>query len=214
MQHWADVSDGEMGITLTPIDSHLVEFGGIHPFHVSPAHRNVEPKDFKQGYVAEDAVTNSHLYSFVLASNFCTNFQPTQQGDLLFRYSLTTHDGDWTTGQPRDFGWARANPLMASVLNSHNEGARPPSDSFCQVDQSNVVLTSLKHADNEDGLIVRLVETEGKACDVTVSLPFIEIAEAVATDLVERDQQPLAHQANSVTAPIKAFGIATVRVRA
>jgi alpha-mannosidase len=213
VQHWADVSDGEMGITLTPIDSHLVEFGGIHPFHVSPAHRNIEPKDFKQGYVDQEAVTASHIYSFVLASNFCTNFQPSQQGDLLFRYSLTTHDGDWQTGQPRDFGWGRANPLLASVLNDHSEGTRGPSDSFCQVDQTNIVLTSLKRADNEDGLIVRLMETEGRETEATVSLPFANIASANLTDLVERDGESVAVNGSNVTVTVPAFGITTFRVK-
>ncbi|MHC4563345.1 MAG: glycoside hydrolase family 38 N-terminal domain-containing protein [Planctomycetota bacterium] len=213
VQHWANVSDGQMSVTLTPVDSHLVEFGGMHPFHVSPAHRNVEPKDFKQGFVAEADVTKGHMYSLVLASNFCTNFQPAQQGDLLFRYSLTTHDGDWTTGEPRDFGWARANPLMASVLNRHSEGQRPVTDSFCQIDASNAVLTSLKHAEDGDGLVLRLVETEGKATDATVQLPFVTISEALATDLVERNGQALTCDAHSVTVPVKAFGIATVRLR-
>ena len=213
VQHWADVSDGQVGITLTPIDSHLVEFGGIHPFHVSPAHRNVEPKDFKQGYVDKSAVTTGHMYSFVLASNFCTNFQPSQQGDLLFRYSLTTHEGDWQTGQPRDFGWARANPLMASVLNHHSQGHRSVTDSFCQVDQSNVVLTTLKRADDDNGLIVRLMETQGEATETTVSLPFVNIAGANRTDVVERNGKPIACEGNRVTVTVPAFGITTFRVR-
>ena len=214
VQHWAEVFDGEVGITLTPIDSHLVEFGGIHPFHVSPAHRNVEPKDFKQGFVDEADVTTGYMYSFALASNFCTNFQPTQQGDLLFRYSLTTHEGNWQTGQPRDFGWARANPLMPVVINQHTEGHRPTSDSFCRIDKTNVVLTTLKRAEDGDGFIVRLVETEGRQSDVSVQLPFIEIAEAARTDLVERDLGPLTCQRHSVAVSVKPFGITTIRLRA
>jgi len=213
VQHWAEVHDGKASITLTPIDSHLVEFGGIHPFHVSPAHRNVEPRDFKQGFVPADEVRDGHMFSFALASNFCTNFRPAQRGDLLLRYSVTAHEGDWTTGAPRDFGWARANELMPVVLNEHAPGERPTTDSFCQIDQANVALTSLKLADDADGLIVRLVETEGAAGDVTVHLPFLDIAEAVATDLVERNGTALAHDAHSVTVPVGAFGIATFRVR-
>ena len=35
VQHWADVSDGKTGITLSPVDAHLVMFGGLNPvrFH-------------------------------------------------------------------------------------------------------------------------------------------------------------------------------------
>jgi len=213
VQHWADVSDGRIGITLTPIDSHLLEFGGMHPFHVSPAHRNVEPRDFRKGYAAEADFALAHVYSFALASNFCTNFQPAQQGDLLFRYSLMTHKGDWTTGQPRDFGWARANPLMPVILNKHTQGHRPPVDSFCRIDRSNVVMTALKRAEDGDGFILRVIETEGKATEAAVTLPFLQITEAVETDLVERDRQPLACQPHSVSISVLPFGISTVRLR-
>ncbi len=46
VQHWADVSDGKTGITLTPIDSHLLEFGGLWKCYVSQAHHGVTPPDF------------------------------------------------------------------------------------------------------------------------------------------------------------------------
>ncbi len=212
-QHWATVTNGERSITLSPIDSHLVEFGGMHPFHTSPAHRNVEPKDFKKGFVDPESITDGHMYSFVLASNFCTNFRSSQQGDLLFRYSLTSHEGDWTTGQPRDFGWGVGNPLTPVVVSKPANGTRPTTDSFCQIDATNVLMTSLKRAEDGDGLVLRLVETEGRATSVTVDLPFVEIASALATDLVERNGQPVTSDTHSVTVELTAFGLATLRVR-
>ena len=39
VQHWADVSDGKNGVTLCPIDAHLVEFGGLWQCYVSGASR-------------------------------------------------------------------------------------------------------------------------------------------------------------------------------
>ncbi len=213
VQHWANVTDGKGSITLSPIDAHLVEFGGIHPFHTSPAHRNVEPRDFKNGFVAKDAITTGHMYSFVAATNFCTNFTPAQQGDLVYRYSLTSQKGDWTTGAPRDFGWGIGNPLIPVVVTLHTEGTQPVVDSFVDVEQSNVLLTSLKCADDGDGLILRLTETEGRTTKATVKLPFVTIAEAVSTDLVERNGSPMKCRAHSITVPVPAFGIATVRLR-
>ncbi len=38
VQHWADASDGEVGVTLAAIESHLLEFGGLWPCYVSQAH--------------------------------------------------------------------------------------------------------------------------------------------------------------------------------
>ena len=116
--------------------------------------------------------------------------------------------------KPRDFGWARANPLMPVIVNEHTEGHRPTSDSFCRIDKTNVLLTTLKRAEDGDGFIVRLVETEGRQSDVSVQLPFIEIAEAARTDLVERDLGPLTCERHSVAVSVKPFGITTIRLRA
>ena len=43
VQHWADVSDGKTGITLSPVDAHLVMFGGLNTVETSQAHHGVDP---------------------------------------------------------------------------------------------------------------------------------------------------------------------------
>ncbi|MHC4110824.1 MAG: glycoside hydrolase family 38 N-terminal domain-containing protein [Planctomycetota bacterium] len=112
VQHWADVSDGKAGVTLSCVDSHLLEFGGLWPCYVSQAHHGVTPPGFGREFVRQSQLTKGYMYSFVLDSNFRTNFQPVQQGDMLFRYSITTHEKGWKEGDCRDFGWAICNPLV------------------------------------------------------------------------------------------------------
>ena len=153
VQHWADVSDDKIGITLSPRDAHLIEFGGLRPCYVSQAHHGVTPPDFGAPFVSE--MTRGHMYSFVINSNFRTNFQATQQGDILFRYSITTHKGDWRKGQPKNFGWSAANPLIPVVVNGKQEGTLPESRGFCQVDSPNILITALKRAEDGKGFILR-----------------------------------------------------------
>ena len=152
------------------------------------------------------------MYSYVMNNNFRTNFENVQVTDVLFRYSLTTHKGSWREGQPYDFGWAIINPLIPVCVNGKKEGTLEKSMSFCQVDKPNILLLTLKKAEDGDGLILRLIETEGKDTVVTLRLPFISITRAYQTNLVEENERLLSAKEHTVAVPIKAFGITTIRV--
>ncbi len=212
MQNWADVSDGEVGVTFSSIEAHLVEFGGLWPGYVSQAHHGVTPPYFEHEFLKPGDITKGHIYSYVINSNFRTNFQPTQQGDMLFRYSIATHEGDWKEGQARNFGWAISNPLIPIRMDGRREGRLKKSMSFCQVDKPNVLILTSKRAEDGDGIIVRLIETGGEDTTVTVTLPFLTINTTHQTNLVEENEKILPAQKHSVTVPIKAFGIKTIRI--
>jgi len=213
VQHWADVSDGKSGVTLSCIDSHLLEFGGLWPCYVSQAHHGVTPPDFGRAFVKASELTKGYLYSFVLDSNFRTNFQPVQQGDMLFRYSISTHKGGWKEGRCRDFGWAICNPLIPVRIHGKKEGTLDRKMSFCQVDKTNVFLLTLKRAEDGDGIIVRLIETEGKDVTTTLTIPHLTIQQAYQTNLVEENKGKATFTEHTITAPIKAFGITTIRIQ-
>ena len=213
VQHWAEVADDDVGVVLSPLDAHLLEFGGLFPCYVSQAHHGVTPPDFGRPFATPDDMTRGHIYSFVLDSNFRTNFQPVQQGDILFRYALTTHRSDWRTGLPRDFGWGAANPLISVLREGPGKGELSPSASFCQIDADHVLISALKRDEDGDGLILRLTETAGRAGAVTATLPFIEIDRAWKTNLVEENQSLLAAEPHALTVPIDPFGIVTIRVQ-
>jgi len=215
VQHWADVSDGDVGVTISPVESHLLMFGGLWPFHVAQIHHTVTPPDFTHPMLEPGDLQKGHVYSYVLNNNFHTNFTAAQTGDMLFRYSIATHRGDWKAGRPRDFGWAIGNPLIPVVVKDEDRGARgvlPVSNSFARVNKPNVLLLTLKRAEDGNGFIVRLVETEGKDCDVTVTLPLLPVRHAYRTNLVEEDEGSLPVKNNAVTVPIKGHGLATIRV--
>jgi alpha-mannosidase len=213
VQHWADVSDGRVGITLSPVDSHLLEFGGLWPCYVSQAHHGVTPPDFGRDFVKRDEVTTAHMYAFVMDSNFRTNFQPVQQGDMLFRYSIATHQGDWKQGNVRDFGWAVCNPLIPVVVDGPRRGALDKKACFCRVDKPNVLVLTLKRAEDKDGIIVRLIETAGRDVTATLTVPPVNIEKAFLTNLVEENGAEATWTTHEVKVPLKAFGIATIRLR-
>jgi len=81
------------------------------------------------------------------------------------------------------------------------------------VDKPNVLLLTLKRAEDAEGIIVRLIETEGKNVEATVTLPHLTIKKAYRTNLVEENKTKLTNTAHKVTVPVKAFGITTIRLQ-
>jgi alpha-mannosidase len=211
VQHWADVSDGKTGITFTPIDAHLVMLGGFNTSEISQAHHAVKPVTFGAPFVTE--LKKGHMYSFVMNNNFRTNMPPAQLGEILFRYSVTSHKGNWIDGQPRDFGWAVKNPLIPVPVSRKSNGNLPESLSLCQVDKPNVILLTLKKAEDGVGIIVRLNETEGRDTEVNLTLPRMTIGKVYETNVVEVNDRLLDVQGQTMKLNIKAFGIKTIRIQ-
>ena len=213
VQHWATVSNQGVGITLSSVESHLLEFGGLWPCYVSQAHHGVTPPGFGEPFVKSDQLRNGYIYAFVLDNNFRTNFQPVQQADILFRYSLTSGEGQRANSANRNFGWAIHNPLIGVVEKGGRTGPLGDRTSFCRLDLSNVMLLTLKQAEDGHGVVVRLIETDGKQGTVTLTMPTVAIEKAWQTNLVEEDQAGLESTDHSVTVPVRPFGISTVRLQ-
>jgi alpha-mannosidase len=215
VQHWADVSDGAFGVTLSPVESHLLEFGGLWPNYCSQAHHGIDPPGYGADFVTPEQVTRGYMYAFVMSSNFRTNFQPVQQSETLFHYSLTAHEGNWQKGDCARFGWSAANPFIVDDVRDKKEGPLAPDTmSFCSVDKPNVLLTTLKKSEDGSGIIIRLIETQGTKTIASVTLPRITVVKAVLTNLVERDEGQAVFTKHEVQVELEAFGISTIRVEA
>jgi alpha-mannosidase len=133
-------------------------------------------------------------------------------GEFVVRYAFTSHAGDWRSGQAHQFGWGVANPPLPVWMHGPQSGTLPTSSSFCQIDAPNVSLLTFKPAEDGDGYILRTIEQEGQETAVTISLPWVTIVQAVETNLVEEDGQPLSYTAHTVQITLPPFAIRTIRV--
>jgi len=87
-----------------------------------------------------------------------------------------------------------------------------PLRSFLQCDAPNVIVTTVKQAeDDPNAWVVRLYDWEGKASDVTLTFPF-EVASAEITGIMEDPGKAVAPKGKSVTIPVGAYAIETVKV--
>jgi len=213
VQHWANIANDKIGITFSSMDAPNMEFGGLWPGYVSQAHHGITPPNFGHKFLKKGELKKGWVYSYVMANNFRTNFYLTQVSDSLFRYSITTHNRDWRGAQVHKFGWSFQNSLIPVCMKGKKEGKLSVSQGFCEVDKPNVLLLTLKQAEDGEGLIVRLIEIEGKYTKTKVTLPFFTIARAYRTNLVEENEKILSAQKHTVEVSVKAFGITTIRVQ-
>lgn len=106
------------------------------------------------------------------------------QGEREWTLSLYPHKGDWRrAGTPRR-GFELNQPLVAINASAHN-GTLPVQTSYLSVSANNVIVTALKEAEDDDSLVLRFYESDGRPCRTTIrtSLPARSYQEC---DLMER----------------------------
>jgi alpha-mannosidase len=133
------------------------------------------------------------------------------RGPQHFSYALYPHASTWKQALTERRGYQYNYELRAAQVAPHT-GSLPLEHSFLSVAPENVVLTAMKKAEDDNGLILRVFEWAGKNSEVTFTVPEGAKA-ATETNLMEKPLgTPLPLSGNTVTVPIHPFEILTIRV--
>jgi alpha-mannosidase len=136
----------------------------------------------------------------------------TDQGPHDFTYSMYPHAGDWREAGTERAGYELNYPVMAHAFKAH-EGSLPQAHSFVQIQPANVILTAIKKAEDDNSVVFRFFEFEGKDSQVRLTLPETATA-AVQTNLMEKEERPLTLGAGGrqIDTPIGHYEIKSVKV--
>ncbi|MHB9134114.1 MAG: alpha-mannosidase [Armatimonadota bacterium] len=132
-------------------------------------------------------------------------------GQHHFTYSLLPHRGEVVNSGVVMAGYDLNVPLLAQVL-PVQEGMLAQSHSYFRIDHPNLIIESVKRAEDGDGIIVRLYEAfrrRGTALLLTNGL----CSRATRTDLLERNGEELKVQGGAVAITYHPFEIITLRLR-
>ena len=201
VQHWAAADEGGVSVALVPIDSSLVCLGDIF--------RATWPKDFGR--------RAGTIFSYAMNNYWGTNYAAAQGGEFTFRYVLTSGD-QLTPASLSRLGWDEMTPAEIDQITEDDKAINAPQPlpagqgSLVQVNQPNVVLVTWKMAEDENGTIMRFLETGGQTNTVEVQVPYFNVQAARRTDALERNQSDLATTTHGFSFAVKPFEIVTVRL--
>jgi len=155
---------------------------------------------------------NGHLYGYVMNNYWHTNYKAGQGGDFTFRFAITSSSKASNVAAAR-FGWGVSNPLVARPLPTRPDGAlTAAAASLISIEEPNVILIGARLARDSEALVLRLWELSGKATTAHVRLAGRSAQKATACNLVEVPQGDLSLSDGAVAVPVRAFGLATVRI--
>ncbi|RPH35936.1 alpha-mannosidase, partial [bacterium] len=165
VQNFISASDGRLGVTMSS---------------------SVAVCDFMDP--TADPVTYPVLQPILLASRKSCHGLGNwylQEGDHHYRFSIFSHASGWENGY-REAIQAN-NPLIPVVGPAPGTGLSLPMEkSFFSTSGNNVLLSTIKKCDDDDQVIARCYEMEGRDSDVQLQLP-VSITRAELTNIIEEE---------------------------
>ena len=157
--------------------------------------------DCKYGHSVKDSNMALTLIKSGIEPNPMTDYE-----EHFFTYALYPHAEGW-----RAAGTVREAYMLNQPLLAVEKGTEAGEYSFASVDQDNVILETVKAAEDGNGIILRLYESENaktKAC-LTVNRDF---EKAYICNLLEQTETEATVSGNRIQIPVKPYEIVTVRV--
>jgi alpha-mannosidase len=196
-QQWADLSEPDYGVALL--------------------------NDGKYGYRVKDSILELTLLRSVPYPRFNSRDNPktrngfdhryTDQRDFAFTYALFPHRGDWRTACVDAEAAALNLPLRIAPCSGSLEALPATDASFVDTGKTNVCVSAIKRAEDNDDIIVRLHESEGRRTVARVRLGF-EVRAAERVDLMEEKPRAVRVNNNTVRLAFRPFQILTLRLKA
>jgi len=131
-----------------------------------------------------------------------------QIGKHNYSFSLTSYEGSWQENNIHQWGRQWSKPTMTFF------GDEAPTErrrSYVSADKNNIVVSTLKKAEDEDAVVVRLYETTGKKTTARLQTSF-PIKRAQVMDIIETTASKLASQEDSIKLSFRPFEIKTLKL--
>ena len=133
-------------------------------------------------------------------------------GEHHFVYSLLPHVGGWDENTQRE-AYLLNDPIIIyqfPVASDHSQAIHLPSLVTC--DAPNVILETIKMAEDGNGIILRLYESRRKRGQAKVHFGF-GVESVWVTNLLEENESALSMENDSILLDFKPYKIVTLRVK-
>lgn len=202
-----------------------IQFGNL----TRPTHQNTgwdaakfEVCAHKWGDISEDgygvSLLNDCKYGYSAAGNtikLSLLKAPTypnpeaDRGEHYFTYSLWPHTGNFKQGGTVKEGYLLNMPLEAHKI-GENHGKLADTFSLATSDKENVIIETIKKAEDDNSIILRVFETYNSKTVANISVGF-DFSKVYICDMLENNETELKAEGNTVELPIKNFEIITLK---
>jgi alpha-mannosidase len=133
-----------------------------------------------------------------------------------FRYSVLPHDGDWREAASYRYGMEINMPLVSIQVtkteNTEYKNKCLGKFSFLEISPKNILISALRMSEDNESVIVRFFETEGKRTVAILKFGKI-IKSAVVTDLLENEIRKLEQiKNNALQIEVQPYRIITLKL--
>lgn len=198
---WVKASAGDWELAIVPVDTPLLTLGDIN--------RGVWPQKFDP--------KSSTIFSYVFNNYWHTNYRAEQGGEAIFRYVMKSAPS-LSPEELARFGRAAMTPLETGQIIDNDKVGNPDRPlepgplSFLQLDAPDVVVENWKTAEDNNGTILRLLETGGHESKARLTFPLFSVKRAWISNAVEEDQEEIPVTESSLEVPLKPHQIVTIRI--
>ncbi len=131
------------------------------------------------------------------------------QGKHKFTYSIMAYDGDFRDAGVINEAYALNQPFAVATVDE-NKGMLTDEFSLVSCDKANIIIETVKKAEADNGLIVRMYDAFNRRVNATITVAD-GFSKAYLCDLMENEVEELALVGNKVTVPVSNFEIVTVK---
>lgn len=190
VQDFINANDAQGGLTLS---SSVAVFDWIDPTTNTVAYPVLQPV----------------LLASRKSCNGAGNWYP-QAGDHHYRFPLTSGPGDWRSRWRE--GIAANHPLVPVLVRPEADATLPAEMSFASVSAANVVISAVKKCEDDNQVIVRCYDMEGKDATVRLKL-FAPVTAAKHASLIEDEGSALSVSGDAVDIPLGHHAIETIKLQ-
>jgi hypothetical protein len=145
VQNYVSIRSEEGQILIVSPEIPLFHLGGLNIGNFSYHHNPV----------------SNHVYSWVLNNYWTTNFRASQEGNLTWRYLLTSTD-DPGIQKASDFGWQSRIPLIGRVFPEGENSQSIDYTSIVGKEYPGLLMVNAVPSDKDQGIVFQFREIAGK----------------------------------------------------
>ena len=162
--------------------------------------------DCKYGYDIHD-----NIMQLSLLKSGTEPYPEADQGEHIFTYSLYPHAGAVKESDTVELAYMLNNPMTA-VKATGAASSIPEAYSVAYTDKKNVIVETVKEAEDSDATVLRLYECKNIRGKTTLTLGFPATA-CYLCDMLENEEKELPITDGKIKLDIRGFEILTLKIK-